>query len=167
MKKICMLVIALAMLALTACGQQEPAEVEMKDINEVLAEEFASDFDSDNVMSFEAVDEYVQGGNIYIKIQGTNNADCAVGGIEALTTLKDESGNIIYSGYMTYQSGVLPGTSFIESMYVQDPTVEASQIASVSVDQYTYKTSEPNKDGNNLFVVDLIMKTSEAHSIDY
>ncbi len=159
MKKICMLVIALAMLALTACGGTTST-------TEVITPPAGSagflDYEKYNIMSFETVDMYFDAGFAHAKIKGTNNSDKALESVSVDATFRDAEGNALLITYPQYNAPVGPGAFYIDEATMDENDYGFEDMVSADVPSYYIKFSEPDESGYMFFHVDTVNKTVEA-----
>lgn len=164
MKKICMLVIALAMLALTACGGTASAPETDEEVYEGTAA--SSIYEEYNIMTFETVDmetaETAQNGFIHAKIKATNNSDLALKSVSLDVTFRDAEGNALLITYPQHNAPVGPGEFYISEALMGEDEYGFEDVVLADVPSYYIELSEPDESGYMFFHVDTVNKTVEA-----
>lgn len=163
MKKICMLVIALAMLVLAACGGTT-STTEAGTPSAGSADSL--DYEKYNIMSFETVDmetaETAQNGFIHAKIKATNNSDLALKSVSLDVTFRDAEGNALLITYPQHNAPVGPGEFYISEALMGEDEYGFEDVVLADVPSYYIEFSEPDESGYMFFHVDAVNKTVEA-----
>lgn len=159
MKKICMLVIALAMLALAACGGTT-STTEAGTPSAGNADSL--DYEKYNIMTFETVDMYFEYGFAHAKIKGTNNSDKALKSVSIDATFRDAEGNALLVTYPQYNAPVGPGAFYVDEAMMGEDEYGFEDMVSADVPSYYIEFSEPDESGYMFFHVDTVNETVEA-----
>lgn len=164
MKKIYMIVIALAMLALAACGGTASAPETDEGVYEGTAA--SSIYEEYNIMTFETVEmqtpETAEYGFIHAKIKATNNSEWTLKSVCIDATFRDSDGNSLSVSYPQHNVPVGPGEFYIEEALLGEGEYGFEEAVYADVPSYYIEFSEPDESGYTLFHVDTVNKTVEA-----
>lgn len=164
MKKFYMLVIALAMLALTACGATTSAPETDEEVHDRTTA--SSVYEKYNIMTFETVEmqtpETAEYGFINAKIKVTNNSEWTLKSVCIDATFRDADGNSLSVSYPQHNVPVGPGEFYVEEALLGEDEYGFEDAAYADVPSYYIELSEPDESGYMFFHVDTVNKTVEA-----
>lgn len=157
---------ALACAAVLACavaGCQAGGEQVSSDSNVGEQNRNPYQFEEYNVVTFEIGETEESYGSYITEIKATNNSDIPLKEVSMDVTYRDKDKNVLFTTYPQFNSGVLPGTYFLEKAYASTEDVDMSQVAEITIDTYSYYIGQPDENGNNYFVVNSIAKSIDAY----
>lgn len=147
----------LLLLALCACGDPQeaaPAEETAEAAVQVEEDKSVSEPDTEpeaqagdllyqqyNIITFEVTpSQYDAPGFVAADVKMTNNSEGAVTRVSPVVDFLDADGNILVTTYPQLQSNLRPGASATEQALVDASGFDASLVADIVVDNYSYHT---------------------------